>query len=92
MNQGCELGDALVVEGGRHDTALVSPKLALAGQQGSSRGAARLIAEHGDPAVQLGHEDNDRLESDTACRTDLCEDLVTLLAGGDLPSEPILMV
>ena len=47
MNQGNELGDALVVEGGRHDTALVSPKLALAREQGSSRGAARLIAEHG---------------------------------------------
>jgi hypothetical protein len=29
MNQGNEPGDALVVEGGRHDTALVSPKLAL---------------------------------------------------------------
>jgi hypothetical protein len=33
MNQGNELGDALVVEGGRHDTALVSPKLALAREQ-----------------------------------------------------------
>jgi hypothetical protein len=33
MNQGNEPGDALVVEGGRHDTALVSPKLALAREQ-----------------------------------------------------------
>ncbi|MDQ6869448.1 MAG: hypothetical protein M3178_14125 [Pseudomonadota bacterium] len=33
MNQGNEPGDALVVEGGRHDTALVSPKLAVAREQ-----------------------------------------------------------
>ena len=32
MNKSNELGDALVVEGGRHDTAL-SPKLALAREQ-----------------------------------------------------------
>jgi hypothetical protein len=70
MNQGSELGDALVVESGRHDTALGSPKLAPAREQGSSRGAARLIAERGDPVLRLGHEDNDRHESDTACRTD----------------------
>jgi len=31
MNQGNELGDALVVEGGRHDTALVSPSLVSSG-------------------------------------------------------------
>jgi hypothetical protein len=36
MNQGNELGDALVVEGGRHDTALVSPSLVSSGSLMSS--------------------------------------------------------
>ena len=41
MNQGNEPGDALVVEGGRHDTALVSPSLVSSGFLKAGRAGVR---------------------------------------------------
>src|ERR1700722_6100327 len=43
MDQGNELGDALVAEGGRHDTALLSPKL---GAMAPPRNAALAEAQN----------------------------------------------
>ena len=59
MNQGNEPGDALVVEGGRHDTALVSPKLAVAREQWFLESRDMPVCD-GAPDAALAHAANDK--------------------------------